>query len=126
MKHVLSLILSMITVLSLMPVHMMVSAEETPAEGSSILEEADTFPAEYVGRYDSDVSNLRSSACAHQYVDGICTLCQETELLASVTEYNWAWKLDVFGTLTISGTGRMSSSLWRSDYADKIKNVVIV
>ena len=47
----------------------------------------------------------------HNYVDGICTICQETEIVdsGSFTAYGrtLTWKLDVFGNLTISGTSSM-------------------
>lgn len=47
-------------------------------------------------------------ATGHSYVDGVCTICQHIEVLDSGScGKDLQWKLDVLGTLTISGTGAM-------------------
>ena len=44
----------------------------------------------------------------HNYEDGICTVCQEVEIIDSGTlGTNLAWQLDALGVLSISGTGAM-------------------
>ena len=44
----------------------------------------------------------------HNYVDGICTICQQAQIVDSGScGGNLTWKLDTAGTLTISGTGAM-------------------
>ena len=49
-------------------------------------------------------------ATGHSYVDGVCTACQKTEILASgICGNDLRWQLDVFGTLTVSGTGAMNN-----------------
>ena len=69
-------------------------------------------------------------ATGHNYVDGVCTVCQEIELLASgACGNNLSWKLDVNETLTIYGTGSMSSYYYSSapwyKHRNSIQSVVI-
>ena len=61
----------------------------------------------------------------HNYVEGICTVCKDITLVDSGESYKWRWKLDVFGTLTISGNGDITGNPWRNNHADKILNIVI-
>ena len=61
---------------------------------------------------------------SHNYVDGICSVCNEVKLIASGEFRNGGWKLDIFGTLTIYGTGVMDGKPWRS-YAEDIVHVII-
>ena len=61
---------------------------------------------------------------SHDYVDGICSVCNEVKLIASGEFRNGGWKLDIFGTLTIYGTGVMDGKPWRS-YEEDIVHVII-
>ncbi len=68
----------------------------------------------------------------HDYVDGICTRCGEAYAITGACGDDLTWKLDYYGTLTITGTGEMygytryedGQSPWRT-YAADIKAVVI-
>ena len=66
----------------------------------------------------------------HNYVDGICTICQETEIVDSGScGGNLTWKLDIFGNLTISGTGAMPHYYPESDvpwYAQRLSIKTII
>ena len=67
----------------------------------------------------------------HDYEDGICTVCQEVEIIDSGSfGTGLTWKLDALGVLTISGTGTMpnytssSNAPWYS-YRTQIESIVI-
>lgn len=77
---------------------------------------------------DSYVSDYVDAA--HLYVDGICSVCYAVEIIADGTCGTDAfWTLDVFGTLTVSGTGAMSDYEYNTapwtENRDLIKRVVI-
>ena len=63
---------------------------------------------------DSYIAN-NTAALGHSYVDGICSVCEGVQIIASGTcGDNLTWILDGKGTLTISGTGAMDNYSYSS------------
>ena len=67
---------------------------------------------------------------AHNYVNGICNICQDTKVIAQgICGGNVQWRLDITGKLTIFGSGSISSystgsTPWYA-YRDQILSIVV-
>ena len=73
-----------------------------------------------------------TDALEHNYVDGVCTACQDAQIITSGScGTNVQWTLDAVGTLTISGTGAMSNYHsyyfvpWYYNVRSLVKTVVV-
>ncbi|MCD7845397.1 MAG: leucine-rich repeat protein [Oscillospiraceae bacterium] len=117
--------------------------EETPEAGESA--EAETPEAAAGDGENGETGELSPSAsAAAEHTEASETISESEEDITTeeaVTEEaetvdsstvdsgscgtNVTWTLDSAGVLTISGTGEMTSSPWRTSYADEIKSVVI-
>ena len=65
-------------------------------------------------------------ALGHNFVEGICTRCHTLEVADSGSCGSYAkWTLGTNGVLTVTGSGSVSSSPWRTNHAADIKSVVI-
>ena len=63
-------------------------------------------------------------AKGHSFEDAVCTVCGAAEVLEGSSYDGLTWNLDENGKLTISGTGDMYYTPWKT-YADRIRSVEI-
>ena len=81
-----------------------------------------TFPMEV--KYTKDVSVDMGSDYAKVYNIAL-NVASENIVASGTCGDNITWKFQNYGTLTIEGTGRMTSSPWIDNYGSEIKTVII-